>query len=58
MNPFKQGRYLAGTGHKVVAPADLVDDPPGTVFLMNAVYADEVRSTLDALELDPTIELL
>lgn len=55
VNPHKRGRYLAGTGHRIVAPEDLVADPPGTVFVMNAVYVDEIRQMLHALDLHPTL---
>jgi SAM-dependent methyltransferase len=49
INPYKQGKYLAGTGQKVVAPAFLQEYKPGAVIAMNAVYLQEIQSELDAL---------
>ena len=46
INPYKRGRFLAGTGHRVVAPEDLLDQPPDLVVAMNCVYVDEIRADL------------
>jgi SAM-dependent methyltransferase len=51
INPHKQGRYIAGSGHEVLAPADLVAMDPALVVAMNPVYLDEIREDLDALGL-------
>lgn len=51
INPRKQGRYVAGTGHRIVAPEGLRDRAPGAIILMNPNYEAEVRSTLDELGL-------
>jgi hypothetical protein len=55
INPFKQGMYLAGTGHDVRAPEDLPAAPPDLVVVMNAIYVDEVRAQLHALGLSPEV---
>ena len=52
VNPYKQGKYLAGTGHEVLGPDDLVDRPPDLVVAMNPVYLDEIRRELDVRGLD------
>ena len=49
VNPRKQGRFLAGTGHRVLGPADLPQQPPDLVVAMNAIYATEIRAELDRL---------
>ena len=49
INPFKSGRFLAGTGHRVLAPDLLVAEPPDLVVAMNEIYLGEVRSRLGAL---------
>lgn len=54
INPHKQGKYIAGTGHRVLAPADLVDLRPDLVVAMNPVYLDEIRRDLDGLGLADT----
>jgi SAM-dependent methyltransferase len=49
VNPRKQGRFLAGTGHRVLGPADLPRQRPDVVVAMNAIYAAEIRAELDRL---------
>jgi SAM-dependent methyltransferase len=58
VNPHKQDRYLAGTGHHVVAPEALVDDPPATVFVMNGIYREEIGRQLESLSLHPELVAL
>jgi hypothetical protein len=52
INPFKQGRFMAGTGHEVVGPERLAAYRPDLVVAMNPVYLDEIRTTLDGLGVD------
>jgi SAM-dependent methyltransferase len=47
VNPYKQGMYIAGTGHEVVSPAELRARRPGLVIAMNPVYMGEIRRDLD-----------
>jgi len=49
INPFKRGKFMAGTGHPVVAPEDVVSDPPDVVVAMNSVYVPEIQAKLDEL---------
>ena len=49
INPHKQGRYLPGTGQRVVAPEFLKEFRPQTVVLMNPMYRREVEDQLRAL---------
>ena len=55
INPWKQGRHLAGTGQAIVAPESLRADPPDLVVLMNPVYRNEIAATLDGLGLHPEL---
>lgn len=55
INPFKQGKYLPGTGHRVLAPEELTADPPDTVIVMNPVYLPEIGTQLAALGLKPEL---
>lgn len=55
INPFKQGRFLPGSGHKVVAPAALLEAPPDCVIAMNPIYVEEIRSDFRALGLAPEV---
>ena len=52
INPFMQGKFLAGAGIEIVAPERLVDIRPEVVFLMNPIYLDEVQADLDRLGVD------
>ncbi len=44
VNPRKQGRFVAGTGHAVVAPDQLAALGVATVIIMNPNYETEIRS--------------
>lgn len=46
LNPNKQGRFLPGTGHPIVAPADLPRRGVKQAFLMNPNYREENLSLL------------
>ncbi|MDP7017335.1 MAG: class I SAM-dependent methyltransferase [Pirellulaceae bacterium] len=49
INPHKQGKFLPGTGHRVVSPEDLRSDPPDVVVPMNSIYSTEIANELDRL---------
>lgn len=55
INPHKQGRHVPVSGHPVVAPADLVDDPPATAIVLNPNYAGEVSRQLAELGLATSV---
>ena len=57
VNPHKQGKYLAGTGHRVLGPDELAAQAPQLVVAMNSIYLPEIRRDLDARGLAGT-ELL
>ncbi len=46
INPAKQGRYVPGTGHPIVAPAGLRDLGVSTAVVLNPNYKDEVTAIL------------
>lgn len=52
INPHKCGRYVPVSGHQVVAPADLLDDPPATAIVLNPVYVGEIGRHLSELGLE------
>ncbi|MEZ4700731.1 MAG: class I SAM-dependent methyltransferase [Rhodothermales bacterium] len=56
INPYKHGSFLAGTGHPVVGPDALIADPPDRVIVMNPVYMEEIRRSLDERGLRPALE--
>ncbi len=47
INPHKQGTFLAGTGHEILAPAQLAALQPDLVVAMNSIYLDEIQGDLD-----------
>lgn len=49
VNPNKTGRFVAGTGHAVVAPDALRDKPVDDVLVMNPIYEAEINGQLTAL---------
>ncbi len=49
INPYKHGMYLAGTGHRIVAPTFLKEYRPDVVIVMNPIYCDEIRCDLDKM---------
>src|SRR5690606_26984234 len=51
INPHRRGRHVPVSGHPVVAPADLVADPPATAIVLNPVYVDEIGAQLAELGL-------
>lgn len=46
LNPNKQGRYIPGTGHLIVAPADLSRRGVKSAVLMNPNYREEILRLL------------
>ena len=55
INPYRQGKYLAGSGKKIVAPAFLREYQPDKVIVMNAIYCEEIRADLDRMGLSPEL---
>lgn len=58
INPHKHGKFLAGTGHEIIAPDALKEINPAHVLIMNAIYVDEITRDLHGMDLQPTIAAL
>jgi SAM-dependent methyltransferase len=58
INPYKQGKFMPGTGHPVLAPDALVELRPDVVIVMNPVYVREVSEELSRLGLRPDVQAL
>ncbi len=43
LNPRKHGKYVAGSGQQIVAPAFLRDYQPDVVIVMNPLYMNEIQ---------------
>jgi SAM-dependent methyltransferase len=55
INPYRVGKYLPGTGQRIVAPAFLRDYRPDNVVIMNPVYRDEVGRELADQRCEATV---
>ncbi len=55
VNPYKTGKFMAGTGQEIVGPEFLVGYKPDLVVAMNPIYLTEIREQLDQLGLHPEL---
>jgi SAM-dependent methyltransferase len=55
INPYKTGKFMAGTGHEVISPEALVELQPELVVAMNPIYLAEIQAKLDELGLAPEL---
>jgi SAM-dependent methyltransferase len=55
INPYRQGKYLPGSGKRIVAPSFLKEYRPDVVIAMNPIYLDEIRADLHGLGLNPEL---
>ncbi len=55
INPSKQGRFVPGTRHRVIAPEKLRARPPNVVIAMNPVYTNEIAKMIHALDIEAEI---
>lgn len=46
INPYKTGKFIPGTGQKVVNPQFLTDYEPNVVVVMNQIYLEEIRKMM------------
>ncbi|MGH3003477.1 MAG: class I SAM-dependent methyltransferase [Gaiellaceae bacterium] len=56
INPYKHGKFMAGTGHEIIAPDTLRDLRPDLVIAMNPIYLGEIQHELDRMNLDARLE--
>jgi hypothetical protein len=49
INPRKNGKYIPGTGQKIVAPEFLLDYRPDFIILANPAYGKEIKRLMDSL---------
>ena len=55
LNPRKRGHFVAGTGHAIIGPDQLDAARPDVVLVMNGLYQDEIRASLDSFGLSPEL---
>ncbi len=56
INPFRQGTFIAGTGHAIVAPGALSKIRPDVVIVMNPIYIPEIRKSLMEIGISAILE--
>jgi SAM-dependent methyltransferase len=55
INPYRQGKFMAGTGQEIVGPDFLRDYKPDVAIVMNPIYQAEIRENLERMELGTTV---
>ena len=55
VNPFKQGKFLPSVGARIDGPQALAATPPDVVIVMNPIYTEEIRASLDEMGLAPEV---
>jgi C-methyltransferase C-terminal domain/Methyltransferase domain len=55
VNPNKWGRYIPGSGQRVISPDSLKDCVPDVILIMNPNYHHEISSQLNSLGLAPKL---
>jgi hypothetical protein len=53
VNPRRNGTYIAGTGHQIVAPEFLKDYRPDLIVVMSPIYIPEIKAKLDSMGVHP-----
>ena len=56
INPNKHGTYMAGTGQQIVSPEFLVQYNPDIVIVMNPIYCNEIKESLDKMGINAKLE--
>jgi len=54
INPFRQGKFMAGTGQEIVSPLFLTEYKPDVAIAMNPIYQGEIQDDLKRMGL-PTV---
>jgi SAM-dependent methyltransferase len=55
INPFREGKYMAGTGQEIVAPAFLKGYQPDLAIAMNPIYQPEIKADLEKMGLSTEV---
>jgi hypothetical protein len=55
INPRKHGMYITGAGQQIVPPNFLQSYQPDVVVVMNPIYLEEIRQTLNGLGVAPEL---
>jgi hypothetical protein len=58
INPLKQGKYVPGTGQKIVDPKFLLDYQPDHIILANPAYENEIKQIINRLQIKTEFVLI
>lgn len=56
INPHKHGMFMAGSGHEILDPEQLIELDPALVVVMNPVYLAEIEEQLAGMGLHPDVK--
>jgi SAM-dependent methyltransferase len=55
INPYKHDMFMAGSGHRIVPPERLREDPPDLLVVMNPIYREEIAAELTRLGVETEV---
>jgi hypothetical protein len=55
INPYRQGKFMAGTGQEIVGPEFLRQYKPDLAIVMNPIYRTEIREDLRRMRLSTDV---
>ncbi len=58
INNKRHGKYLPGSGHEIVAPEFIIDYAPDLVLITNPTYAEEIKTQVKELGINPDFWVL
>ena len=58
INPAKQNKFIAGTGHPIVSPDILQQKPVDNILIMNENYSNEIEQQIRQYNITPNLLIL
>jgi threonine dehydrogenase-like Zn-dependent dehydrogenase len=55
INPYRQGKFMAGTGQEIVSPQFLTNYKPDVAIAMNPIYQPEIEADLRRMGLSTAV---
>ena len=55
INPVKQNKFIAGTGHSIFAPEILLKDPVEAILVMNENYIEEIKNQISRMGISANV---
>ncbi len=51
INPHRHGKFIPGVGKQIVSPEFLKEYKPETIIIMNPVYSNEIKKTVESMNI-------